>query len=94
MGAHSLSEIEEEALEALREAGLLSDGLEFHVALVHMSREVHDVIARILEKHPGRRRVYLCLHSGEKKPTRLELVQRASTQCQEPMSQFLGRYAV
>lgn len=94
MGAHSLSDIEEDAFEALRQAGLLSDGLEFHVALVNMSREVHDLIARCLEAHPGRRRVYLWLHSGDKEPTRLELVQRASGSCLEPMSKILGRFAV
>ena len=94
VGAHSLSEVEEDAVEALRAAGLLSDGLEFHAALVNMSPAVHDVIARILEAHPGRRRVYLCLHSGDKKPTKIELAQRASGSCIEPMTQFLGRYAV
>ena len=94
MGAHSLNAIEEDAVEALRNAGLISDGLNFHVALVNMSPEVHDVITKILDKYPGRRRVFLWMHSGNKEPTKLELVQRASAACVEPMIQFLGRYAV
>ena len=93
VGAHSLNEVEERAVEALREAGLVSDGLNFHVALVHMSREVHDLIARCLEAHPGRRKVILWMHSGNKEPTKLELAQRASESCVEPMRKILGRYA-
>lgn len=94
MGAHSLKPVEEDAVEILREAGLVNDGLNFHVALVNMSPAVHDLIARCLEAHPGRRKVILWLHSGAKEPTRIELSQRASSSCVPPMKQILGRYAV
>lgn len=94
VGDHSLSGAEDDAVEALRAAGLIEDGLNFHVALVNMSPEVHDLIARCLDAYPGRRKVILWLHSGDKEPTKIELSQRASSLCVEPMKKLLGRYAV
>lgn len=58
-----------------------------------MSLDVHDVIAKIMDKHPGRRRVILCLHSGEVESTQLEMEQRCSASVVAPLVGFLGRYA-
>jgi len=98
VGSHSLDEVEQAALDLvwvhLGAEDRLAGPLKFCVALVHMDREVHDMVASIVSKHPGRRRVILCLHSGGRKPTEIQLLQRASASCVAPMVQVLGRYAV
>lgn len=71
-----------------------SGPLKFCVAQVYMTPEVHDIVAGILEKHQGRRRVIVCLHSGGVDPTQLEMEQRCSVSVVQPMLGFLGRYAI
>lgn len=98
MGSHSLNEDEQRLRDLLwEELGAedpIAGPLTFAVATANMSVEMHDVVARILEAHPGRRRVILAFHSGGREPRKIEMQQRCSASVIEPMAQFLGRYAV
>lgn len=95
---HSLNVEEQEHLDLcwihLGAEPLGSGPLKFCVAQTKMSLDVHDVIARIMDRHPGRRRVILCLHSGGVEPTQLEMEQRCSASVVAPLVGFLGRYAI
>lgn len=96
MGSHSMNDVEAAALDLLRVhlgADDIAGPLQFCVSLVWMTEDVHDMVASVLSQHPGRRRVILCLHSGERDPVRLEMVQKASVSCVGAMTQVLGRYA-
>ena len=98
VGAHSLPEDEQLHLDLcwihLGAEPIGSGPLKFCVAQVHMSHEVHDVVARILDKHPGRRRVILCMHNGGVDPVQLQMEQRCGVDVVQPLGGVLGRYAI
>jgi hypothetical protein len=98
VGSHSLNDDEQRLRDLLwDELGAedpLAGPLRFAVATANMSVEMHDIVARILDAHPGRRRVIFRFYSGGRKPTDIVMQQRCSASVVEPMVQFLGRYAV
>lgn len=98
VGHHSLADEEQRHLDLVwihfGAEPIGAGPLKFCVAQVHMNEDVHDVVARILEAHPGRRRVILCMHNGGVDPVQMQMEQRCSASVVAPLVGFLGRYAI